>query len=76
MIIAVVGAGGKTTLIHKLAVQYRAEGKSVFVTTTTHMFIEENTLLTDDADTIIGELRENGYAMLCWWKRTAPHICR
>ena len=63
MIIAVVGAGGKTTLIHKLAVQYRAEGKSVFVTTTTHMFIEENTLLTDDADTIIGELRENGYAM-------------
>ena len=39
MIIAVVGSGGKTTLIKKLAEQYRAQGKKVFVTTTTHMFI-------------------------------------
>ena len=63
MITAVVGSGGKTTLIHKLAERYRAEGKSVFVTTTTHMFIEADTLLTDDADTIIRALRETGYAM-------------
>ena len=63
MIIAVVGSGGKTTLIHKLAEQYRSEGKSVFVTTTTHMFIEEETLLTDDADKIIHAVQENGYAM-------------
>ena len=46
MIIAVVGSGGKTTLIKKLASQYRAEGKTVLVTTSTHMFIEEGTLLT------------------------------
>ena len=63
MIIAVVGSGGKTTLIKKLAARYRSQGRTVFVTTTTHMFIEENTLLTDDADTIIGALRESGYAM-------------
>ena len=63
MIIAVVGSGGKTTLIKKLAARYRSQGRTVFVTTTTHMFIEEDTLLTDDADTIIGALRETGYAM-------------
>ena len=63
MIIAVVGSGGKTTLIKKLAKKYRAEGKNVLVTTTTHMFIEEDTLLTDDADTILRALEESGYAM-------------
>ena len=63
MSIAVVGSGGKTTLIKKLAARYRSQGRTVFVTTTTHMFIEEDTLLTDDADTIIGALRETGYAM-------------
>ena len=63
MIISVVGSGGKTTLIKKLAAQYRNEGKTVFVTTTTHMFAEADTVLTDDADIIIGRLRETGYAM-------------
>ena len=63
MIVAVVGSGGKTTLIKKLAEQYRAEGKTVLVTTTTHMFIEADTLLTDDADTILRALREKSYAM-------------
>ena len=63
MIIAVVGSGGKTTLIKKLAAQYRSQGRTVFVTTTTHMFIEEDTLLTDDADAILGILQETGYAM-------------
>ena len=63
MIIAVVGSGGKTTLIKKLAQQYREAGKTVLVTTTTHMFIEEDTLLTDDPNTIIRALQENGYAM-------------
>lgn len=63
MTIAVVGSGGKTTLIKKLASRYRSEGKTVLITTTTHMFIEKDTLLTDDADTIIDILRETGYAM-------------
>lgn len=63
MIIAVVGSGGKTTLIKQLASRYRGQGKTVFVTTTTHMFIEEDTLLTDDAGQIIGALQQTGYAM-------------
>ena len=63
MTIAVVGSGGKTTLIKKLAARYRGQGKTVLITTTTHMFIEEDTLLTDDADTVIQRLKENGYVM-------------
>lgn len=63
MIICVVGSGGKTTLIQKLAAQYRSQGKTVLVTTSTHMFIQEDTLLTDDADTIVHALKEKGYAM-------------
>lgn len=63
MIIAVVGSGGKTTLIEKLACDFRREGKSVLVTTTTHMFIRKDTLLTDDADAIIAALKQTGYVM-------------
>lgn len=63
MIITVVGSGGKTTLIKKLAAQYRNVGKTVLVTTTTHMFIEEDTMLTDDADLLIQALKTSGYVM-------------
>ena len=63
MIIAVVGSGGKTTLIKKLAARYRSEGKTVLITTTTHMFIEEDTILSDDAGAIIQALKDTGYAM-------------
>ena len=61
MIYAIVGAGGKTGLLKEMAAQFRQEGKSVFATTTTHMFIEEDTLLTDDAAAIVDALRKNGY---------------
>ena len=63
MIIALVGSGGKTTLLKKMAADYRQQGKSVFVTTTTHMFAEPDTLLTDDAGEILGRLQETGYVM-------------
>ena len=63
MIIALVGSGGKTTLLKKMAADYRQQGKSVFVTTTTHMLAEPDTLLTDDAGEILGRLQENGYVM-------------
>ena len=63
MIQAVVGSGGKTTLIHRLVEEYRAQGKKVFVTTTTHMRIEADTLLTDDPRSIIQALEETGYVM-------------
>ncbi len=63
MVIAVAGSGGKTTLIKKLARKYRLEGKKVLVTTTTHMFVEEDTLLTDDPIEIIEKLESVGYVM-------------
>ena len=63
MITAVVGAGGKTTLIHQLAAQYRREGKRVLVVTSTHMLIEPDTLLTDDPRMILDAFDRNGYAM-------------
>ena len=63
MIRAFVGAGGKTTLIHKQAAAFRAEGKQVFVTTSTHMFLEPDTVLSDDPDTILAELNRTGYVM-------------
>ena len=63
MIIAIVGSGGKTTLLKNLAKQYQEAGKSVFATTSTHMFIEEDTLLTDDPETIIHALQKTGYVM-------------
>lgn len=62
MITCVVGSGGKTTFIHKLADAYRKEGKRVLITTTTHMYIEQDTLVTDDAQTIIAHLEKNHYA--------------
>jgi probable selenium-dependent hydroxylase accessory protein YqeC len=36
-VVAVVGAGGKTTLVYRLAAEARASGLRVLVTTTTHM---------------------------------------
>ena len=63
MIIAVVGSGGKTSLIRQLAAQYRQQGKTVLITTTTHMYIEPDTLLTDDAAVIFDALQEKGKVM-------------
>ena len=63
MIIAVVGSGGKTTLIKQLAQQYLHQGKKVFVTTSTHMYIELDTLLSDDANEIIAKLDKEHYVM-------------
>ncbi len=62
-IIAVVGAGGKTSLIHQLASEFLSRGEKVFVTTSTHMLIEADTLLTDKAEEIIAKLEGDGYAM-------------
>lgn len=63
MITAIVGAGGKTSKLHALKEQYLAEGKRVFVTTTTHMYYEPGTLTEDDPAPIIRQLEETGYAM-------------
>lgn len=61
MVIAVVGAGGKTTLIKRMAKEYLAENKSVLITTSTHMFWEEETLVTDDPKEIIDALEKKRF---------------
>ena len=63
MIRAIVGAGGKTSLIRKMANEYREQGRKVFVTTSTHMFVEKDTLVTEDVDAILQELESKGYVM-------------
>ena len=63
MIVAVVGSGGKTSLIKELTSKYRSEGKTVFVTTTTHMMVEEDTLCSDDANVILSRMEKDGYVM-------------
>lgn len=62
MITCVVGSGGKTTLIHQLADTYKKQGKRVLITTTTHMYKEPDTLVTDDPNEIIESLTKNNFA--------------
>ena len=61
MIKAFVGAGGKTSEIFKEAEYFRNIGKRVFVCTSTHMLIDDNTLISDNKDEIIDILNKNGY---------------
>ena len=63
MIIAVAGSGGKTTRVHKLAQNYRSLGKKVFVTTTTHMKKESDTVIPENIEDIRKQLNETGYCM-------------
>mgnify|MGYP002514766421 CR=1 FL=1 len=63
MIIAFVGSGGKTSLLKEYAKKYLKQKKTVFVTTSTHMYIEEYTLISDDADEIIERLKKDNFVM-------------
>ena len=63
MIKAVVGAGGKTSLIKKLAKQYWEQGKKVLICTTTHMYKEADSMVDASAEEIAAELNSKGYAM-------------
>ncbi len=59
-VLAVCGAGGKTTLIHRLRNAYLAQGRRVIVTTSTHMRNEGN--LCRSAEEIRASLSDRGYA--------------
>lgn len=69
-VVAVAGAGGKTTLVYRLAREAREEGLRVLVTSTTHMGtlgedITGPVLLEEDGElgTRVGKvMRETGYA--------------
>ena len=60
-IIAVIGAGGKTTLIHRLAEEYRRKGASVLVSTTTHMLVEPDTDLSCDSFAVMEKIKKTGF---------------
>lgn len=59
-VIAVVGGGGKTTLIYRLAEELALCGKKVFITTTTHM----NKPQTEEKDTADRESAEAAHAIV------------
>ena len=59
-VIAVAGAGGKTTLIHCLAARFRKKGLRVLITTTTHMLRESDTVT--DPGAARHSLQTAGYA--------------
>ena len=62
-VISIVGAGGKTTLVHKLAREYHRSGKGVLVTTTTHMYVEADTDLSCDFFALRDKIIKAGYCM-------------
>ena len=51
-VIAIVGAGGKTSRIKNLTREYVQQGKSVLVTTTTHMGLEPDMVLFENLEDI------------------------
>lgn len=64
-VIAVVGAGGKTTLIEHLAKELVAQGKRVVITTTTHMFLPKACgVLVEDKNQVLRMLEQNGFVVV------------
>ena len=71
-IISVVGGGGKTSLIFRLAEELAEQGKKVIVTTTTHIAFEPERPFARDGE--LNKVRENlrkyGYTVAaCMEKR-------
>lgn len=62
-VISVVGAGGKTSYIHRLKDEITLTGKTCLVTTTTHMMLETDTDISCDKSVILQKLIEYGYCM-------------
>ena len=63
MIISFIGSGGKTTCIKEYLSEYRKKGKTVLITTTTHMRIENDTLIDPSYQQIQEEVKRKGFAM-------------
>ena len=61
MIISVIGSGGKTTYIRELKDKYVSMNKTVLMCTTTHMLIEEDTLVDPGYDEIMQRIETYGY---------------
>lgn len=70
-VLSVVGGGGKTTTLHRLADEYVSAGRKVIVTTTTHVFKENRPwFLTDPSEDEIRKCMET-YGQV-WAGTSAP----
>ncbi|MGM9594519.1 MAG: selenium cofactor biosynthesis protein YqeC [Candidatus Onthomonas sp.] len=58
---AAVGGGGKTSCLSALARRYRSQGRSVLLTTTTHMRHTEEAFCAPDLEPLERRLRETGF---------------
>ena len=62
-IISVIGAGGKTSLLHKMSDYYLGKKETVLLTTTTHMMLERDTDISCDIFSIIERIKNDKYCM-------------
>ena len=62
--VALVGGGGKTSTLYALAHEARAAGRTVLVTTTTHIMPPPGLPLTDELPALPALLRTHGAAVL------------
>ena len=62
-VIAIVGAGGKTSQIKNLTKEYVQQDKKVLVTTTTHMGLEPGMVLSEKPDDIRQQLEKQNFCI-------------
>ena len=76
-VIAVVGGGGKTSLIFRLTEELVSLGKKVIVTTTTHMACEENHPFAKDGclDMLASQLSLHGYVVAAGYDEKKQKLC-
>ncbi len=60
---AIVGAGGKTTLMYKFAEKLQASGKRVLVTTTTHIYRPDDSVFCKSIEDCKSLWENNSYAV-------------
>ena len=77
--VALVGAGGKTSTLYALARQAADSGRTVVVTTTTHILRHPGLPLGEEPtpERLRAALRRScaGRPMWYWWRPTGPSAC-
>ena len=76
-VIAVVGGGGKTSLIYRLNEELQALGKKVIISTTTHMAYDPMLPLVKSTciERVPEILKEHGFAVVADIEETSGKMC-
>ena len=76
-VIAVVGGGGKTSLIYRLNEELQALGKKVIISTTTHMAYDPMLPLVKSTciERVPEILKEHGFAAVADIEETSGKMC-